>query len=75
MMSPLANQPPLRRLLDRHEVAARLGCSWRTVYRLADMGQIPPGVKLGGLRRWDSEEIDRFIENGCQMPAKPRAKR
>lgn len=55
-----------RVLLDAKEVARRLGCSWRTVYRLADAGDMPFGVKLGALRRWDSVEIDRFIEGGCE---------
>jgi hypothetical protein len=36
-----------RRLLDAKQVGARLGCSWRTVLRLADRGAMPPGVKLG----------------------------
>jgi len=55
-----------RVLLDAKQVAARLGCSWRTVYRLADSGDLPFGVKLGALRRWDSVEIDQFIASGCK---------
>lgn len=55
-----------RRLIDCHEVARRLGCSWRTVYRLADTGRIPWGLKLGSLRRWDAAEIDAFIASGCR---------
>jgi len=71
-MSVSASTPDAPRvLLDSKEVARRLGCSWRTVYRLADAGEMPFGVKLGALRRWDSAEIDRFIANGCK-PA-PRA--
>ena len=59
-----------RRLIDAKETARVLGCSWRTVYRHADAGRIPPGYKLGGLRRWDVVEIDAFIANGCK-PARP----
>lgn len=55
-----------RRLLDAKEVGERLGCSWRTVYRLADRGAIPPGLKLGALRKWDSEAIESFIAGGCK---------
>jgi len=55
---------PLRRLVDAREVARLLGCSWRTVLRLADAGVIPWGLKLGALRRWDSQQIEDFIANG-----------
>jgi predicted DNA-binding transcriptional regulator AlpA len=54
-----------RRLLDVHDVAALMRCSWRTVLRLADAGKLPWGVKIGGLRRWDSVVIDSYIANGC----------
>jgi excisionase family DNA binding protein len=54
-----------RRLLKADEVARRLGCSARTVYRLADGGKMPWGVKLGSLRRWDADEIECFIADGC----------
>lgn len=55
-----------RQLLTAKQVAARLGCSWRTIYRNADMGLMPFGVKIGSLRRWDSDEIDRWIDDGCK---------
>jgi excisionase family DNA binding protein len=55
-----------RRLLDAKQVGARLGCSWRTVLRLADRGAMPPGVKLGALRRWDSDQLDEWIGGGCR---------
>jgi excisionase family DNA binding protein len=55
-----------RRLGDARAVSRLLGCSWRTVYRLADSGRIPTGFKLGVLRRWDLSEIDAFIEGGCK---------
>jgi predicted DNA-binding transcriptional regulator AlpA len=58
-----------RRLGDCKAVGQVLGCSWRTVLRLADAGKIPPGFKLGNaLRRWDMAEIEAFIANGCRPP-------
>jgi excisionase family DNA binding protein len=57
---------PERRLGNVHAVADRLGCSWRTVYRHADTGKIPKGVKVGGMRRWDLSQIDAFIASGCK---------
>jgi predicted DNA-binding transcriptional regulator AlpA len=58
--------PPAQRLIDAKEVGRILGCSWRTVLRLADAGRVPWGLKLGALRRWDLREIERFIEGGCK---------
>jgi predicted DNA-binding transcriptional regulator AlpA len=57
-----------RRLGDCKAVGRILGCSWRTVLRLADAGKIPPGYKLGALRRWDLSEIELFIQGGCKPP-------
>jgi excisionase family DNA binding protein len=70
-----ANPGPLpqRRLIDAREVARLLGCSWRTVVRLADAARIPWGIKLGGLRRWDLKEVEDFIDGGCK-PVRPRAR-
>jgi len=68
-MNPVAENlpPPRHQLIDVHQVAQSLGCSWRTVYRLADGGKIPRGLKLGSLRRWDRAEIEAFIANGGVM--------
>jgi predicted DNA-binding transcriptional regulator AlpA len=57
-----------RRLGDAKAVGHVLGCSWRTIYRLADAGKIPAGYKLGALRRWDLLEIENFIAGGCKVP-------
>jgi predicted DNA-binding transcriptional regulator AlpA len=62
--------PSLRRLVDAKAVGQMLGCSPRTVLRLADAGRIPWGIKLGSLRRWDSQEIQDFIAGGCVPPRK-----
>jgi excisionase family DNA binding protein len=53
-------------LLDARQVADRLGCSWRTVYRHADAGLMPMGVKIGALRRWSESEIQAWIAGGCK---------
>lgn len=57
---------PPQRLIDARRTAEKLGCSWRTVLRLADAGKIPFGVKLGSLRRWNEADLDTFIANGCK---------
>jgi predicted DNA-binding transcriptional regulator AlpA len=60
-----------RRLLDAKAVGERLGCSWRTVFRLADRGAMPPGLKLGALRRWDAEQLENWIAGGCKPMRQP----
>ncbi len=76
MMASILETPAAgRRLLNAREVARMLGCSWRTVYRHADMGRIPAGMKLGALRRWDAAELDGFIAGGCKPPKGPGARR
>jgi hypothetical protein len=60
--------PSNRRLGDCKDVGRLLRCSWRTVIRLADLGKIPYGFKLGNLRRWYMCEIEKFIAGGCRPP-------
>jgi excisionase family DNA binding protein len=56
-------------LLTVHDVARRLNCSARTIYRLTDAGKMPRPVKLNALVRWRRETIENWINQGC-----PRAK-
>lgn len=55
--------PPV--LLTVKEVAEMLGLSERTVYRLADAGNMPRPVKLGAAVRWRRNELERWIDDGC----------
>jgi predicted DNA-binding transcriptional regulator AlpA len=72
---PLADHVPARRLIDVEDVAHLLGMSPRSVFRNADAGLIPWGLKIGSLRRWDAAEIDAFIAGGCKPPKRSRAGR
>ena len=56
----------LAELLDVKAVAELLGCSPRTVYRLADADRMPRPVKLGALVRWRRGEILDWIDGGCR---------
>ena len=62
--TPAATRP--RRMFTTKQVGERLGCSWRHVLRLADAGKMPAGLKLGALRRWDADELERWIAGGCK---------
>ncbi len=52
-------------LLDVRQVAALLGVSTRTVYRLADSGLMPRPVRLGALVRWPRAAVEEWIAAGC----------
>ena len=54
-----------RRLLNVRDVARLYGCDERSVFRWADCGIIPTGIKLGSLRRWDAIQIEQHITSGC----------
>ena len=55
-----------RRLGDAKQVGSLLSCSWRHVLRMADRGLMPWGFKLGSLRRWDMDQLEEWIKNGCK---------
>lgn len=57
-------------LVNARRVGEMLGCSWRTVLRLADRGAMPWGLKVGTLRRWDEESVRAWIGGGCK-PVRP----
>ncbi len=46
-------------------VAAQLGISTRSVYRLHDVGHMPAAIKLGALVRWSREAIVQWVKDGC----------
>ena len=52
-------------LIDVTRVANLCSCSVRHIYRLADSGKMPRPIKLGGLVRWDREDIVRWVADGC----------
>lgn len=56
---------PLPVLLDVRQVSALLGCSGRTIYRLADAGRMPAPVRLGTLVRWHRPVIENWLADGC----------
>lgn len=52
--------------LDTADLSKRFKCSVRHVLRMADMGRMPWGKKLGSLRRWSRREIEEWEASGCQ---------
>jgi predicted DNA-binding transcriptional regulator AlpA len=68
-----APSPPGRILVDVNTVAKKYGADKRSVYRFADAGIIPFGIKLGSLRKWDLAEIDSHIAAGCPRVRRTKA--
>ena len=48
--------------LKARELAQRLGITVKTVYNLADTGELPAGVKFGKSRRWDWDTVKGFLK-------------
>lgn len=49
-------------LLSVRDVAAKLGTSSRSVWRMLSAGQIPPPIKIRGKTKWRAPEIEAMIE-------------
>jgi predicted DNA-binding transcriptional regulator AlpA len=61
-----------RRCIDADQVAAKYRMSRRQVFRAADAGLIPPGFRVGRLRRWDEAALDQHIADGARPVRSPK---
>ena len=57
-------------LMTVNDVAKRLNCSTRTVYRLCDAGRMPLPLRIGTLVRWHESVIEAWIADGCPTVAR-----
>lgn len=48
-------------LLSAPQAAAMLGLSTATLYRLVASGKLPPGIRVGGGRRWKRTDLTEWI--------------
>jgi excisionase family DNA binding protein len=72
-VNPESNKPestptdvPPCRTWTAKQVAARLGCSDRHVLRMADEGKMPWGFKIGWLRKWEVDVIEKWVAAGAK---------
>lgn len=69
MVNPVSDPIPIEpMLIPVRTVAKILGISTRSVWRLHSAGQIIPPVRIGGAVRWRSDELKRWITDGCPVP-------
>lgn len=47
-------------------IPAKIAISKRAWLRICDAGKAPWGLKLGGRRLWDLDELDEWIATGCK---------
>ena len=57
---------PAQEYLNADDLARRYKASARSIFRWADSGLIPPGTKIGTLRRWSRHDIEQWEQDGCR---------
>ena len=57
---------PAQEYLDADDLARRYKASSRSIFRWADAGLMPPGTKIGTLRRWPRREVEEWEKGGCR---------
>jgi len=53
-------------LITKDEAAGLVAVSARTLDRLVSRGEFPPPIRLGGMRRWNRADLERWIADGCK---------
>ena len=50
-------------LLNAKAVANRIGCDAKTVQRWRSAGELPPAIVIGGIVRWEAEDIETWLRS------------
>ena len=71
MREPQTSMPSIRpTLITYKDVAQMLKISVRHLHRIKSRGDIIQPVKIGKLTRWNLEQVEQWIQSGCQSPEK-----
>ena len=62
LMERVPEASKTRQLLTVNGLAELLQVDAKTVRAWRERGQLPPAVKIGGVIRWNADDIDRWIE-------------
>lgn len=65
--------PKTSQALTVRDVAAYLNVDEKTIYRLAQRGELP-GFKVAGAWRFQSVDLQRWIERRKRLSARPKGK-
>ncbi|MBX9655581.1 helix-turn-helix domain-containing protein [bacterium] len=52
-------------LMTVHDLGQTLKVSIRSIWRFRRSGLLPEPIRIGGAIRWRSEDVARWIEQGC----------
>ena len=63
---------PIERLMNEHEVAAKLGLKVATLRRWRWAGRGPPYIKIGSAVRYQPPDIDALIDAGRRTSTSDR---
>lgn len=67
------------RLLSIKEIRQRINCATSTVYRWMEQDHFPRPLRIGGMARWEEQDIDGFLERAklrrTKSGVKPRGVR
>jgi len=66
--------PKVNQALTVRDVAAHLNVDEKTIYRLAQRGDLP-GFKVAGAWRFQIADLRRWIEQQKRLSARPKGKR
>ena len=69
------NLPSEALMLTTDGLARLLNCSPRSIRRLADQGNVPRPVKIGGMVRWPRGTIEKWCAEGCPAVTMRRKRR
>jgi predicted DNA-binding transcriptional regulator AlpA len=61
VMPATQTSAPGRQLLSQKALADRLDCDVRTLRRWTHLGEVPAPIMIGGAKRWDPDDVDRWL--------------
>lgn len=61
----MSEMKTLRPMLCAEQLAELIQCHPRHIPRMESAGKIPRGFKLGQLKRWNRDVIDKWMADGC----------
>ena len=50
--------------ITANELGRMLNLTRGSIYNLRKRGQLPEGIKIGGVRRWNMADIQAFLKRG-----------
>lgn len=55
----------IARLIDVKELSRVLGITKSGIFNLIKQGKFPPGVKIGGSRRWSPDDVKKYLSDSA----------